>query len=64
LIGRADLLRQKGSLIKAAKILKRADTLILTELRDKPGNKILLAMKNKQEKCWNKIIDRMARSKL
>ena len=64
LIGQADMLRRKGRLLKAAKILKKADALIIGALRSSPGNKILLAMKTKQEKCWNKIIDTMARSRL
>ena len=64
LIGQADMLRRKGRLLKAAKILKKADALIIGALRSSPGNKILLAMKTKQEKCWNKIIDTMARNRL
>ncbi|MBW6480021.1 MAG: hypothetical protein K0B37_11375 [Bacteroidales bacterium] len=62
LIGQADMLRRKGRLLKAAKILKKADTLIKAALKCTPENKILLAMKTKQEKCWNKIIDTMARN--
>jgi len=64
LIGQADILRQMGKLLKAAKILKIADTLLKSALKSTPENKILLAMKTKQEKCWNKIIDTMARSTL
>ena len=62
LIGQADMLRQMGRLIKAAKILKKADVLIKSALKNTPGNRKLLTMKNKHEKCWNKIIDTMARS--
>ena len=64
LIGQADMLRRKGRLLKAVKILKRADALLSGTLKSKPENKILLAMKTKQEKCWNKIIDTMARNRL
>ena len=64
MIGQADILRRKGKLLKAAKNLKKADTLINVALKNTPGNKILLTMKTKHEKCWNKIIDTMARSRL
>ncbi|TVQ85011.1 MAG: hypothetical protein EA393_13970 [Bacteroidetes bacterium] len=64
LIGQADILRQKGKLLKAAKILKKTDILIKAALKSTPENKILLTMKTKHEKCWNKTIDTIARSKL
>jgi hypothetical protein len=61
LIGQADMLRRKGRLIRAAKILKRADGLIKSAIKTAPEDKILLSIKTKHEKCWNKVIDNMAK---
>jgi len=62
LIGQAGQLLQKGKLLKAAMNSEKASALLTAELKKAPKNKTLLEMKIKNEKCWNKIIDAMAKS--
>jgi hypothetical protein len=62
LIGQAEQLLQSGKLLKAAMNSKKATALLTAALKNAPKKKSLLKIKLENEKCWNKIIDAMAKS--
>ncbi len=61
-ISQADSYFRQGKLLKANNILQKAACMLLSRLKSNPKHKTLLELKNKHERCRNKIIHAMIAS--
>ncbi len=62
MIQHAEMFCMRGKLVKAARILEKAKALILMGMEIRPGDTTLDLLKTRHEKCWNKIIESMAKN--